>query len=1073
MLPLPPRRKAGMMRTVEDLKAVIAGKIRERGADRRKRRIVISAGTCGRARGSLRVEQAFREQIEKHGLQKEVELKVSGCHGFCEAEPNVVIKPEGVFYQKLNPEDAQEIVSETLLGGKIIDRLLYVDPNTNQQAVHEDDIPFYKKQRRLLLGSNSLLDPTRIDDYFAIGGYRAFLKVLGEMSPEGVVDEVKKSGLRGRGGAGFPTGYKWEFCRKSQGEVRYIVCNADEGDPGAYMDRSLLEGNPHSVIEGMLIGAFAVGAKEGWIYVRHEYPLAVENVDIAIRQAKDQGLLGENILGSGFSFDIHVATGAGAFVCGEETALIASIEGKRGMPRQRPPFPVRRGLWGKPTNINNVETWANVPLIIKNGASWYSQIGTEGSKGTKIFSLVGKIKNTGLVEVPMGITLREVVYDIGGGIPGNSQFKAVQTGGPSGGCLPRQLLSLPVDYDSLAEAGSIMGSGGMIVMDERTCMVDVAKYFLGFLQDESCGKCLPCRKGTQKMLEIVTDITEGKATEEDLHTLEELAQVVRDTSLCGLGQTAPNPVLATLRYFRREYDDHVKREKCQAAVCKEITSSPCQHTCPIDTEAAVYIGLIARGRYDEALQVIKKDNPFASVLARVCHHPCEEKCRAGEAGEPIRIRNLKRFITDYGLKNGLMLKAEFPGESRKEKVAIIGSGPAGLTCAFYLAQMGYQVTVFEKHPVAGGMLAVGVPEFRLPRDILKADIDYIKSAGVEVRTNCCIGKDLKVDDLVAQGYKAIFAATGAHKSLKLGAPGESTKGVVPGMQVLTAINLGEKVEVGKKVGVIGGGNSAVDAARAVLRTGMPDSVTIFYRRTINEMPAYQEEVQGALEEGVKIEFLTAPRKVIAEKGKLSACEFTRMEMGEVDHSGRRRPIPIDGSEFKVKLDTLIVAIGEEPDTSFAKRVSGLEFSKWGTLLVDEETFASSRSGFFAGGDLTTGPNTVVEAVASGKIAAESIHKFLSGQELEREYRLTRPSRYVEPVELSEEEVAQAKSPSMPELSAQERKGYFKEVEKGLTEDQAVKEARRCLRCDLETRDGQEFLEHLRKGSRVTQEVTDA
>ena len=1061
------------MKTVEDLGRLIEAKAKDRSVDGKKPCVVLSAGTCGRARGSLKVEQAFRDEIRKENLQGKVDIKVTGCHGFCEAEPNVIIKPQEIFYQKVSPEDVGQIVSETLVNDRIIDRLLYVDPNTDKKAVREDDIPFYKKQLRLLLGNNSVIDPTTIDDYFALGGYTAFLEVLRKMTPEEVVERVKKSGLRGRGGAGFPTGYKWEFCRKAKGDIKYLICNADEGDPGAYMDRSLLEGNPHAVIEGMLIGAYTVEATEGWIYVRNEYPLAVKSIKAALIQARENGLLGENILGSGFSFDVKVATGAGAFVCGEETALIASIEGKRGMPRQRPPFPVRKGLWGKPTNINNVETWANVPLIIKKGADWYSEIGTEGSKGTKIFSLVGKIRNTGLVEVPMGITLREIVYDIGGGVPGNRKFKAVQTGGPSGGCIPSQLLGLPVDYDSLAQAGSIMGSGGMIVMDERTCMVDVARYFLNFLQDESCGKCLPCRKGTQKMLEIVTDITEGKATEEDLVTLEELAQVVRDTSLCGLGQTAPNPVLATLRYFRIEYEDHVKKKKCQAAICKELISSPCQHTCPVDTEAAVYIALIAQGEYEEALKVIKKDNPFASVLARVCHHPCEVKCRAAEGGEAIRIRNLKRFVTDYGLTRGLMLKAETPPKNGRGKVAVVGSGPAGLSCAFYLAQKGYDATVFEKHPVAGGMLAVGVPAFRLPREILQADIDYIRSAGVDIRTNCAIGKDLTLEDLLAQGYKAIFVATGAHRSMRLGVPGENAEGVLPAMKVLTAINLGEKVEVGKLVGVIGGGNSAVDAARAVFRTGMPESVTIFYRRTINEMPAYQEEVDDALEEGINIEYLTAPKRIVTNDGRLFGCEFIRMKMGDVDETGRRRPLPKGGSEFIVELDTLIVAIGEQPDTAFISNVSGLEFSRRGTLIVDSENLVSKRKEVFAGGDLVTGPNTVVDAVASGKIAAESIDQFLSNKLLEREYRVTRPSMYIEPVELSEEELAKTEPPAMPRLPPDRRKGNFKEVESGLTEQRAVKEAKRCLRCDLETRDGQEFLQQLKGDSTVAQEVMDA
>jgi len=511
--------------------------------------IAISSGTCGQARGSLKIVEAFKKEVE--------------------AEPNIIIFPDGIFYQHLKPNDTEEIVEKTILLGKIIDKHLYKDPQTGEAYTYQKDIPFYRKQMRLLLGDNLLIDPTYIEDYLARGGYQSLAVAL-ERSPEDIIKTVKDSGLRGRGGAGFPTGFKWDFCRKAKGDVKYVICNADEGDPGAYMDRSLLEGNPHSVIEGMIIGAYAIGAKEGWVYVRNEYPLAIENLTIALEQAREHGLLGNNIRGSGFSFDINISRGAGAFVCGEETALMFSIEGKRGVPRQRPPFPVRKGLFGKPTNINNVETWANIPKIIKKGADWFSKIGTETSKGTKIFSLVGKVKNTGLVEVPMGITLREVIFDIGGGMLNGKGFKAVQTGGPSGGCIPTSLLDLPVDYESLTKAGSIMGSGGMIVMDENTCMVDVAKYFLNFLQDESCGKCLSCRKGIQKMLEIVTDITEGKGKEEDLETLEELADVVKDVSLCGLGQTAPNPVLSTIRYFKDEYLAHIKDKKCSAGVCKTL-----------------------------------------------------------------------------------------------------------------------------------------------------------------------------------------------------------------------------------------------------------------------------------------------------------------------------------------------------------------------------------------------------------------------------------------------------------------------------------------------------------------------
>ena len=532
--------------------------------------ITICGGTGCHAYACEEVIAAFKEEIEKQGLKTKVDIRITGCHGFCERGPLVVFHPEGIFYQQVKPEDVPEIVSETIIQNRIIDRLLYVDPRTNKKIKYENEIPFYKKQKRLIFGNNGKIDPTDITDYIAIDGYSSLVKVLSGISSKEVIEEISKAGLRGRGGAGFPTGRKWKLGREAVGETKYIICNADEGDPGAYMDRSLLEGNPHSVLEGMIIGAWVIGANKGYIYVRNEYPLAVKNVGVALKQAEEYGFLGKNILGSGFNFTIEINRGAGAFVCGEETALIASIEGRRGMPVLRPPYPVNHGLWRWPTVINNVETLANVPLIIARGASWYSKIGTKKSKGTKIFSLVGKVKNTGLVEVPMGITLREIVYDIGGGVPKGRKFKAVQIGGPSGGCIPERYLDLPIDYDSLVGAGAIMGSGGMVVMDDDTCMVDIARFFLEFVQDESCGKCVPCRIGTKRMVEILTRITQGEGETEDIEHLKELAGMVKNASLCGLGQTAPNPILSTLRYFRDEYEAHIRDKKCPARVCKDL-----------------------------------------------------------------------------------------------------------------------------------------------------------------------------------------------------------------------------------------------------------------------------------------------------------------------------------------------------------------------------------------------------------------------------------------------------------------------------------------------------------------------
>jgi len=532
--------------------------------------ISVCAGTGCRASGAEAVVDAFMDEIERRELQINVELKETGCHGFCERGPVVVIRPKRVFYQRVKPEDIPEIISETILNGNIIERLLYVDPVTNEKIVYEPDVPFYKRQTRTIFGANGEIDPTNIEDYIAMGGYSALSKALFQMSPEDVIGEVKRSGLRGRGGGGFPTGRKWESCRDTKGDTKYVICNADEGDPGAYQDRSLLEGNPHSVLEGMVIGAHAIGSHEGYIYVRNEYPLAVRHARIALEQAMDYGLLGEDILGSGFDFTVTINKGGGAFVCGESSALMTSLEGKIGEPRAKYTHMSEKGLWDSPSLLNNVKTWANVPLIINKGAEWYSQIGTAGSKGTMIFSLVGKINNTGLVEVPMGITLREMIYDIGGGIPNGKKFKAVQTGGPSGGCIPEQHLDTPVDYDELNKLGSMMGSGGMIVMDEDTCMVDIAKYFIDFLKGESCGKCIPCREGLTRMSEVLNKIAQGKGKREDLGILEDLAGILSDGALCALGRTAANPVLSTLHYFRDEYIAHIDEKRCPAGVCREL-----------------------------------------------------------------------------------------------------------------------------------------------------------------------------------------------------------------------------------------------------------------------------------------------------------------------------------------------------------------------------------------------------------------------------------------------------------------------------------------------------------------------
>ncbi len=1029
--------------------------------------LMMCAGTGCIASGTPKVKAALSEELKKRGLENEIQVIMTGCNGFCAQGPIVSVYPDNIFYQSLKVEDIPFLVEEHFLKGRPVKKLMYQEPAEKIALPAMGEIPFFKYQVLRVLRNKGLIDPEKIEEYIARDGYLAAAKALTEMTPEEIIKVVKDSGVRGRGGAGFPTGLKWEFASKSQADQKFMLCNGDEGDPGAFMDRSVMEADPHSVIEGMIIGARAIGASKGVIYCRAEYPLAVERLRIAISQAYDSGLLGKNILGSDFSFDLSIYLGAGAFVCGEETALMRSIEGKRGMPIPRPPFPAHKGLWEKPSVLNNVETLAQIAPIILNGSEWYRSLGTEKSTGTKVFALTGAIHNVGLVEVPMGVPLKRIIYDIGGGIK-KGKFKAVQLGGPSGGCIPDSLIETPVTYEDIVATGAIVGSGGMVVLDDSNCMVSLARFFLGFTTEESCGKCPPCRVGTKILLDILEDITEGRGKEADVDTLEDLSRDIIATSLCGLGQTAPNPILTTIKYFKHEYESHIKYKRCEAMVCKEIISSPCQHTCPIGTEVPVYAALIAHSRFDEAVQVIKKDNPLASVCGRVCTHPCESNCKSGEVGEPLAVRELKRFATDYAFKTGYKMPVKRK-ELKNKKVAIIGSGPGGLTAGYFLSLEGYDVTIFEAKNVLGGMLRVAIPIYRLPRELVDADIEAIKEAGVKFQTNTALGKDISINSLFNDGYEAIFISVGAHKPMDLGIPGEDSEGVIGSLKFLEAVNLGKEIKVGNRIGIIGGGNAAVDAARSAHRLSNTEKVTLIYRRTRAEMPAWKEEVDATIEEGVDIQFLTAPTRVLTQDGKLTGIEAIRMELGEPDASGRRRPVPVKGSEFIIELDTLIRAIGETPDVTFL-RDQGLEVSDRNRLIVDPETLATQRPGVFAGGDAVTGPKTVIHAIAAGKIAAQSIDKYLRSESLEREYKVTRPSMYIEPVELTDEEIESAKRPKSPHLPPEQRVKNFKEVELGFTEEMAVNEARRCLRCELGTAEGTQAMQEMREKKKMETEL---
>jgi NADH-quinone oxidoreductase subunit F len=999
--------------------------------------VTICGGTGCTALGSAQVYEAFEQQIDKQDLAGRVGLKRTGCHGFCEKGPVVVILPDKFFYPGVQVEDVEEILTETVVGRKAIDRLLYVDPSTGKKVVYEQEVPFYAGQQRNVFRYNGKIDPVDIEDYVTAGGYLAFAAALHEYSPEQIVEAIKQSGLRGRGGGGFPTGAKWEFCRNNPGDEKYLICNADEGDPGAFMDRSVLEGTPHAVLEGMLIAGLAIGAGRGFIYVRAEYPLAVKNTTAAIELAKSAGLLGEHILGTDFGFEIEIRQGAGAFVCGEETALIASLEGRRGMPRPRPPFPVQQGYKGKPTVINNVETLANVPLILKEGADWYCGIGTEKSKGTKIFALAGKVNNTGLVEVPMGMTLREIVFGIGGGIDKGRKFKAAQLGGPSGGCLPASCLDNQIDYDSVERLGAIMGSGGLIVMDENTCMVDVARYFLTFVQSESCGKCPPCRVGTRKMLETLESICRGDARLDDLDSLRHLAEDIKKTSLCGLGQTAPNPVLSTLRYFRDEYEEHIVLKTCRAAACEELVRVPCQHVCPAGVNVPEYLALAAEGRLDAAAMVIRRRNPFISVCGRICDHPCEQRCRRSDIDHPLAIRALKRYIADHMAEYASPLARPAAGAP---EVAIVGSGPAGLSCAYFLALLGRSSTIFEAAPVPGGMLALGIPEFRLPKEVLKKEIDFIVSHGVQLRT------DSRVDDvneLLSQGFKAVFVGTGAQRGKSIDLEGTALEGVVDALAFLRDRALEKGTDcTGRRVVVLGGGNGAVDAARSAVRLGA-EQVTILYRRTREEMPAYAEEIEEAINEGVKLVTLGVPTRILQSDGAVTGIEFLKAELGKAELDGRRRPVPIQGSETTIECDMVIAAIGQVPSVEAVGRCDGLEITDWGTVKVDPLTFKTGADKIFAGGDCVTGPSSVIEAIAAGQKAAVRIDKMLGGRaELPPDtgFSLRRPDETVsQPLERVQQK----------NIPLSHRKRGFAEVVLGLDRTEAIAEAGRCLRCDLE------------------------
>lgn len=1009
--------------------------------DASSQQILVCVGGGCLASGALEICEALRGAIAANDLSQKAEVIETGCMGPCAAGPVAKVMPDHVFYQGITADDAKLIVEQHIKEGQIVSHLLYKDSESGAPVADIDDIDYFQKQNKLVLRNCGNIDPLQITEYIATKGYQALAKAISEMSQDDVVDGVLDSGLRGRGGGGFPTGLKWKFTREAQADSKSVVCNADEGDPGAFMDRSVLEGDPHSVIEGMALAGYAIGADRGYVYCRAEYPVAIERLQKAIDQAREYGLLGKNILGSDFCFDLEIRMGSGAFVCGEETALMTSIEGNRGEPRPRPPFPAVKGLWGKPTLLNNVETFASIPVIVLDGAEKYAQLGTEKSKGTKVFALAGAVNNTGLVEVPIGIPLGELIYDIGGGIAGGKPFKAAQLGGPSGGCIPKEHLNVALDYESLNELGAIMGSGGLIVMDEESCMVDVARFFLEFVQEESCGKCTPCRVGTKRLLEILERICDGKGEEGDIEKLIRLGNQIKETALCGLGKTAANPVLSTIRHFREEYEEHIREKKCRAGVCAGLVRAPCQSACPASVDVPGFVSLVGEKRYADALKLHRERNPFAAACARICFHACEELCRRSSLDSPLSIRGVKRYMVEQEM----IIQVPEVKENKKnaaKKVAIIGAGPAGLSCAYFLARLGYKPDVFEAGPRPGGMMAQTIPSYRLPREILAREVRMIERLGVDIQCNQMLGRDFTLQGLKDDGYEAVFLGVGAPDGLTLGLPGEDAEGVYESISFLREYNIRGSVPVGKHVVIIGGGNAAIDAARTAARLNA-ETVTVLYRRTREQMPAYDEEIEEAESEGVKLQLLTSPEEIIVEEGKVVGIRCKPMELGTFDRSGRRRPVAGAQADFIVPCDQVIAAIGQRVDLPGITGEVSLDVQRNGYLATEAITKRTSEEWIFAGGDVSTGPASVIEAVADGEKAAAGIDLYLTG----KDNAFWRAERKNDTVFDPDAEPVSFERERQPLIPVERRRFNFDEVEQPWDEATAIRQAQRCLRCD--------------------------
>lgn len=1036
--------------------------------------ISVGVGTCGVGNGAEEVYAALAEGAKASPAP--VKVRRVGCFGFCAAEPVVMAYRPGkplLLFADVKAAKAGALVkglADDEAFGKIAKlaeaKIESWDFRTHNVSFGADypflpswkELAFFKGQEKLVLRDCGLIDPERIEEYIGIGGYGGLVKAITAMSPDAIIDEVKASGLRGRGGAGFPTWKKWRIMRDNvlanQGEA-YVICNADEGDPGAYMNRNEIESDPHMLLEGIIIGAYAMGATKGIVYVRAEYPLAVKRLEKALEQARSAGLLGRNILGTKFCFDLSIVTGAGAFVCGEETALIASIEGKAGRPSPRPPFPAQKGLYGRPTTISNVETWCNVPLIVARGSEYFAGFGTPTSTGTKVFSFVGKVRNTGLVELPLGSTLESAVYGMCEGMGPKKKIKGLQSGGPSGGCIPASLFKTPIDYEHLNELGAIMGSGGMVVMDQDNCMVDVARYFIGFTASESCGKCTPCREGTSQMLNILQGVADGEASEQDLKTLESIALSVKDSALCGLGQTAANPVLTTLKYFRDEYIQHIKAKRCPAGICENLYVALCESSCPLHMNIPGYLELLKENRIEDAFELTLRENPLPGSLGRICHFHCRMRCRRDMLDEPVSQGEIHRYLADSMYKMGReksiynrLIKEKLPATGKR--IAVVGAGPAGLAAAFWLSRLGHEVTVYDAAGEAGGILRWGIPAYRLPKDMLKKEISFIQKLGARFIFNTKMETREQWQRLL-DASDAVIVAAGAAREIALGIPGEDLEGVIPAGEFLRRISESHKPKIGSEVVVVGGGNSAIDAARSALRLGA--HVTLVYRRARSDMPANAEELNGALEEGVTLTCMTQPVEAlsdgVADKPKVVALKVQRMKAGPVDATGRPTPVPTDDF-YEIPCDSIIVAIGEKVGVG---GLDGIEVAveRDGRVKADPYSLRSTNPKVYACGDAAMGPATAAEAMGQARTVSEVLDEALMGEK--RFEKLFRSFEYKMEVPVKLTKTKMTKAIFIP---VDARKSNFMEISLGYTGEQARIEAERCLRCDVRDRKRQTY-----------------